>query len=46
MILKVKKVLERFVELQIANEKKFRVEKVLKRKDDKLCVKREGYDFF
>ena len=38
--------LERFVELQIANEKEFRVEKVLKRKDDKLYVKREGYDFF
>ena len=28
------------------NQKEFRVEKVLKRKGDKLCIKWEGYDSF
>ena len=31
-------------ELQKTNQKEFRFEKVIKRKDDKLCVKRKGYD--
>ena len=31
-------------ELQKANQKEFRVEKVLKRKGDKLCVKWKSYD--
>ena len=31
-------------ELQKANQKKFRIEKVLKRKGDKLYVKWKGYD--
>ena len=30
-------------ELQKASQKKFRIEKVLKRKVDKLCVKWKGY---
>ena len=37
----VKKLLEHFVK---TNEKKFRVEKVIKRKGDKLYVRWEGYD--
>ena len=31
-------------ELQKTNQEKFRIEKVLKRKDDKLYVKWKGYD--
>ena len=31
-------------ELQKVNQKEFRIEKVLKRKGDKLYVKWEGYD--
>ena len=31
-------------ELQKTNQKEFRFEKVIKRKDDKLLVKRKGYD--
>ena len=31
-------------ELQKANQEKFRIEKVIKRKDDKLYVKWKGYD--
>ena len=31
-------------ELQKTNQKKFRIEKVLKRKGDKLYVKWKGYD--
>ena len=31
-------------ELQKTTQKKFRVEKVIKRKDDKLYVKWKGYD--
>ena len=31
-------------ELQITNQKKFRVEKVIMRKGDKLYVKWKGYD--
>ena len=31
-------------ELQKTNQKKFRIEKILKRKGDKLYVKRKGYD--
>ena len=30
-------------EFQKANQKKFRVEKIIKRKDDKLYVKWKGY---
>ena len=46
LILKAKKLLERFNEkkLQKINKKKFKVEKVVKRKDNKLCVKWKGYD--
>ena len=33
-------------ELQKTNQKGFRVEKVTKRKDDKLYVKWKGYDSF
>ena len=32
-------------ELQKTNQQKFRTEKVIKRKGDKLCVKWKGYDF-
>ena len=32
------------VELQMANQTEFRVEKVIKRKEDKLYVKWKGYD--
>ena len=31
-------------ELQKSNQKEFRIEKVIKRKSDKLYVKRKGYD--
>ena len=31
-------------ELQKTNQKEFRIEKVLKKKGDKLYVKRKGYD--
>ena len=31
-------------ELQKINQKEFRIEKILKRKDDKLYVKWKGYD--
>ena len=41
VILMVKKLLEHFVK---TNEKEFRVEKVIKRKGDKLYVRWEGYD--
>ena len=33
-------------ELQKTNQKEFRIEKVLQRKGDKLCVKWKGYDSF
>ena len=33
-------------ELQKANQKDFRIEKVIKRKGDKLYIKWEGYDLF
>ena len=32
------------IELQKANQKEFRIEKVIRRKDDKLYVKWKGYD--
>ena len=31
-------------ELQKTSQEKFRIEKILKRKGDKLCVKWKGYD--
>ena len=31
-------------ELQKTNQEEFRIEKVTKRKDNKLCVKWKGYD--
>ena len=31
-------------ELQKANQQEFRIEKVIRKKDDKLCVKWKGYD--
>ena len=42
----VKKLLEVFTKkkLQKTSQEKFRIEKVLKRKDDKLYVKWKGYD--
>ena len=42
----VKKLREVFMkkELQKTNQKEFRIEKVLKRKDDKLYVKWKGYN--
>ena len=42
----VKKVIGTFYEkeLQKTNQKEFRIEKVLKRKGDKLYVKWKGYD--
>ena len=41
----VKKLLERLneKELQNTNRKEFRIKKVIKRKGNKLCVKRKGY---
>ena len=46
MILMVKKLLERFMKkkLQKTNQKEFRIEKVIKRKGNKLYVKSKGYD--
>ena len=47
MILKAKKLLERFTKnktKQKTNQKEFRVEKVIKRKGDKLYVKWKGYN--
>ena len=38
----VKKLLEK--ELQKTNQQEFRIEKVIKRKGDKLCAKWKGYD--
>ena len=49
VILKVKKLLERFMRKNYkkTNQKEFRVEKVIKRKDDKLYINWKGYsDFF
>ena len=45
MILMVKKLLEHFVRKNCKRLiKKFRIEKLIKRKGDKLYVKCEGYD--
>ena len=46
MISMVKKLLERFMKkkLRKTNQKEFRIEKVIKRKEDKLYVKWKGYD--
>ena len=50
MMLLILKVLEEIAgtfyekELRKTNQKEFRIEKVIKRKDDKLCVKWKGYD--
>ena len=46
VVLKAKKFLERFCEkkLQKPNRKEFRVEKVIKRKSDKLYLKWKGHD--
>ena len=45
MILKVKKLLECSAKkLQKTNQTKFRMEKLIKRKGDKLYVKWKGYD--
>ena len=46
MILMVKKLLERFMKkkLQKTNQKEFRIEKVIKRKGNKLYVKSKSYD--
>ena len=46
MILMVKKLLEHFIkkELQKINQQEFRIEKVIKKKGDKLYVKWKGYD--
>ena len=44
MIVTVKTLLVLEKELQKTNEQKFRIEKVLKKKGDKLYVKWEGYD--
>ena len=47
MILKANKLLERFTKnktKQKTNQKEFRVEKVIKRKGDKLYVKWKGYN--
>ena len=48
VILTVKKFLERFAKKNChrRNQKGFRVEKVIKRKDDKLYDKCKGYDNF
>ena len=45
MILIVKRLSERFIkkELQKTNQKEFWIEKVIKRKGDKLYVKSKGY---
>ena len=46
MVLILKRLLEVFYEkeLQKTNQKEFRIEKILKRKGNKLYVKWEGYD--
>ena len=46
VILKVKKLLERFTKKNCkkTNQKEFRVQKIIKRKGDKLYVKWKGYD--
>ena len=46
MILMVKKLLEHFMkkELQKTNKKEFRIEKVIKRKGERLYVKWKGYN--
>ena len=46
MILMVKKLLERFMKKKLlkTNKKEFRIEKVIKRKGNKLYVKSKGYD--
>ena len=45
MILIMKKFLERFLKrMENANQKEFRVKKVIKRKSDKLYVKWKGYN--
>ena len=45
MIFMEKKYLERFTKLIAKNESKTsRIEKVIRRKGDKLCVKWKGYD--
>ena len=46
VILKVKKLLERFTKKNCkkTNQKEFTVEKVIKRKSDKLNVKWKGYN--
>ena len=46
MILMVKRLLKVFYEkeLEKTNQKEFRIEKILKRKGDKLYVKWKGYD--
>ena len=46
MILMVKKLLEHFYEkeLQEIDQQEFRIEKVIKKKGDKLYVKWKGYD--
>ena len=46
VILKVKKLLERFMKKNCTktNQQTFRIEKVIKKKGDKLCVKWKGYN--
>ena len=45
MILMVEKLLEHFMKkMQKTNQKEFRIEKVIKRKGDKLYVKWKGYN--
>ena len=46
MILMVKKLLEHFMkkELKKTNKKEFRIEKVIKRKSERLYVKWKGYN--
>ena len=46
MVVLVKKLLERFYgkELQKTNQEEFRIEKVIKKKENKLYVKRKSYD--
>ena len=47
LILREKKFLECFTKKKCkkTNQNKFRVEKVIKRNSDKLCVKWKGYDY-
>ena len=46
MILMVNKLLERFIKnnCKKANQTEFKIEKIIKRKGDKLYVKWKGYD--